>query len=101
MRILTIGDLVGEVGVKKVKELLRNIKEKENIDFVIANGENSADGMGITEKIFKDLINAGVNVVTMGNHTWAKKEIFTFIDNFIKRRYLIILQCLNMLKLII
>lgn len=68
-------------GVKKAKEILRNIKEKENIDFIIANAENSADGMGITEKIFRELINNGVNVVTMGNHTWGKKDIFNFIDH--------------------
>ncbi len=58
MRILAIGDIVGEVGVKKVKEILPNLKESENIDFVIANGENSADGMGITSSIFKDLLTA-------------------------------------------
>lgn len=58
MRILAIGDIVGEIGVKKVKDLLPYLKETEKIDFVIANGENSADGMGITSPIFKDLLNA-------------------------------------------
>lgn len=81
MRILAIGDIVGETGVKKVKSCLKEITQKENIDFVIVNGENSADGMGITEKIFNGLLNLGVNVITMGNHTWGKKEIFKFIDN--------------------
>lgn len=81
MRILAIGDIVGDVGVKKVKSCLKSIKEKEKIDFVIVNGENSADGMGITEKIFNELINLGVNVITMGNHTWGKKDIFKFIDD--------------------
>ena len=81
MRILAIGDIVGDVGVKKVKACLKEIKEKENIDFVIVNGENSADGMGITEKIFNELLNLGVNVITMGNHTWGKKDIFKFIDH--------------------
>ena len=57
------------------------IKEKENIDFTIVNGENSAEGMGITEKNFNDIISQGVDVVTMGNHTWGKKDIFKFIDN--------------------
>ena len=81
MNILFIGDIIGNIGVKKVVEILPEIKSKNNIDFVIANGENSADGMGITAKIYKDLIAAGVNVITMGNHTWGKKEIFNIIDN--------------------
>lgn len=81
MRILAVGDIVGESGVRKLKELLPKIKREENIDFVITNGENSAGGMGITERNFKDILEAGTNVVTMGNHTWGKKDIFKFIDN--------------------
>lgn len=81
MKILVIGDIVGQSGVDKVKNILPNLRKKEDIDFVIANGENSAEGMGITSKIFKDLLIAGVNVVTMGNHTWGKKDIFNIIDN--------------------
>ena len=81
MRILAVGDLVGETGVRKLKEILPKIKKEEKIDFVITNGENSAGGMGITEKNFKDIIETGTNVVTMGNHTWGKKDIFKFIDN--------------------
>ena len=81
MKILAIGDLVGEVGVKKVKACLSSLKEKENIDFTIVNAENSADGMGITEKIFNELLNLGVDTITMGNHTWGKKDIFKFIGN--------------------
>lgn len=81
MKILAIGDIVGECGVKKVKEILPDMKKRENIDFVIANGENAAEGMGITSKIFKDLLECGVDVITMGNHTWGKKDIFSFIDH--------------------
>lgn len=81
MKILAVGDIVGESGVKKLKELLPKIKQEEGIDFVITNGENSAGGMGITEKNFKDIIEAGTNVVTMGNHTWGKKDIFKFIND--------------------
>ena len=80
MRILAVGDLVGESGVRKLKEILPKIKKEEKIDFVITNGENSAGGMGITEKNFKDILEAGVDVITMGNHTWGKKDIFKFID---------------------
>ena len=81
MRILCIGDIVGENGVKKFKEELPKLRQEESIDFVIVNAENSAGGMGITTKIFNDLLNLNVDVITMGNHTWGKKDIFTFIDN--------------------
>ena len=81
MKILAIGDIVGESGVRKLKEILPKLKKDKNIDFVITNGENSAGGMGITEKNFKDILEAGTDVVTMGNHTWGKKDIFKFIDN--------------------
>ena len=81
MRILAVGDIIGESGVRKLKEILPKIKKEEKIDFVITNGENSAGGMGITERNFKDLLDAGTNVVTMGNHTWGKKDIFKFIDH--------------------
>ena len=81
MKVLAVGDIVGDVGVRKVKENLKNIIEKNKIDFVIINGENAADGMGITEKIFNDLLKSGGNVITMGNHTWGKKDIFNFINN--------------------
>lgn len=81
MNILAVGDIVGESGIKKLKETLPTIKREKKIDFVITNGENSAGGMGITEKNFKDILEAGTDVITMGNHTWGKKDIFKFIDN--------------------
>ena len=81
MKILAVGDIVGESGVRKLNNVLTTLKEKENIDFTIVNGENAAEGMGITEKNFNDIISAGADVVTMGNHTWGKKDIFKFIDN--------------------
>ena len=81
MKILAIGDIVGEVGIKKVRDVLPKMKKNENIDFVIANGENSADGMGITSNIFKELLALGIDAITMGNHTWGKKDIFSFISN--------------------
>lgn len=81
MKILAVGDIVGSAGVNELKSNLKQIREKENIDFTIVNGENAAEGMGITEKNFNDIISSGADVVTMGNHTWGKKEIFKFIDD--------------------
>jgi len=86
LRILAIGDLVGEGGVKKLKEQLPKIRQQENIDFVIVNAENSAGGMGITTKIFNELKTLKIDVITMGNHTWGKKDIFSFIDEKILLR---------------
>ncbi len=81
MNILAVGDIVGTIGVNKLKEALPNIKKEFNVDFVIVNGENAAEGMGITEKNFNDILSAGTDCITMGNHTWGKKEIFKFIDH--------------------
>lgn len=80
MNILAIGDLVGNSGLKKLSEEIDKIKEENNIDFVIVNGENVAEGIGITKKQFDEIIKLGTDVVTMGNHTWGKKEIFSFIN---------------------
>ena len=81
MKILAVGDIIGEAGIKELKNKLYQLRQKEEIDFVIVNGENAAEGMGITEKNFNDIISQNVDVVTMGNHTWGKKEIFKFIDH--------------------
>lgn len=81
MKILAIGDIVGNSGIKKLKSELKKIITEKNIDFVIVNGENSAEGMGITEKNFNDILAEKVDVITMGNHTWGKKDIFKFINH--------------------
>ena len=81
MNVLAVGDIVGSSGVNKLGSELKGIKERYNIDFCIVNGENAAEGMGITKKNFDDIISAGADCITMGNHTWGKKEIFTFIDD--------------------
>lgn len=81
MKILTVGDVVGKTGIQMLKNNLSKIVKENNIDFIIVNGENAADGMGLTEKLYKEILFAGANVVTMGNHTWAKKEIFNFIED--------------------
>lgn len=81
MNILAVGDIVGNGGINKLKLELKDLKNKYNIDFCIVNGENAAEGMGITVKNFNDIISAGADCVTMGNHTWGKKEIFQIIDD--------------------
>ena len=80
MKILAVGDIVGLNGLNKLKEVLPNLKQRERIDFIIVNGENVAGGMGITEKDFRQMLFAGADVVTLGNHTWSKKDVFTIID---------------------
>ena len=81
MKILTIGDIVGKCGLQKLKEELPRIVKENEIDFIIVNGENAADGMGLLEKQYREILALGVDVVTMGNHTWAKKDIFNFIED--------------------
>lgn len=80
MKILAVGDIVGLNGLNKLKEILPNLKQREKIDFVIVNGENVAGGMGITQKDFKQILFAGADVITLGNHTWSKKDVFNIID---------------------
>lgn len=81
MKILAVGDLVGNSGVKKLKTVLSKLREEEKIDFVIVNGENAAEGSGITQKIFNEILEEKVDAITMGNHTWGKKDIFKFINH--------------------
>lgn len=81
MKILAVGDIVGTSGIKELKKILPDLIKKELIDFTIVNAENSADGFGITQKNFEDIVSEKVDVITMGNHTWGKKDIFKFIDD--------------------
>jgi len=80
MNILLLGDIVGPSGRRAVIENLPNLIKKKKIDFVILNGENSADsGGGITKKITEELLNVGADVITTGNHVWDQKEAIQFI----------------------
>lgn len=81
MKILAVGDIVGVAGIKELKRLLPGLIECESIDFTIVNAENSADGFGINQRNFDELVSEKVDVITMGNHTWGKKDIFKFIDD--------------------
>jgi 2',3'-cyclic-nucleotide 2'-phosphodiesterase len=80
MKILFVGDVVGSPGRDMVQSYLPKLKQKYQPHITIVNGENAASGKGITEKIYKQLLEWGAQVITMGNHTWDKKEIFEFID---------------------
>lgn len=80
MNILVIGDVVGSVGCEFLRSKLPNLKRIKGIDLVIANGENSADGNGITPKSAEYLYDSGVDVITTGNHTYRRKEIYEYFD---------------------
>lgn len=81
MKILFIGDIVGRVGRKAVSAYLPALKQKYKPQLTIANAENAAGGKGITEKIYKELLEAGIDLMTMGNHTWDNRDIYQFIDS--------------------
>jgi len=82
MKILFIGDVIGALGRAALKELLPQVKEEFCPDLTVVNGENSAHGYGITSKIYDELILAGIDAVTMGNHVWDKKEVIPDFDRF-------------------
>ena len=85
MKILILGDVMGYAGRKAVKEKLQNIINKHKVDFVIVNGENSADdGRGITKNIAEEFFKNGIDVITSGNHIWDKEETTNYIDKEIR-----------------
>ena len=79
MRILFLGDVVGRVAREKVIAIVPHLRENHQLDFVIVNGENAARGFGITEKIAHNLFDAGVDVITLGNHAWDQREVLSYI----------------------
>ena len=86
MKILAIGDIVGNIGLNKLKEMLPRLIQENNIDFVVVNAENTSGGMGLTTKDFNTLKSMKIDVLTMGNHTWGKRDIFSFINDKILLR---------------
>ena len=80
LRILFLGDVVGEPGRTAVISQLQRLKELHGIDFTIVNGENAAGGRGITPKLTLELLRAGVSVITTGDHIWDQKEIIPFLE---------------------
>ncbi len=82
LKIAFIGDIVGRPGRSMINEHLKRFKAEEGIDFVIANYENASHGFGLTAKSAKELVTAGIDVMTGGNHTWDKKDILPLFDQF-------------------
>ena len=80
MRLLFLGDIVGRTGRNAVSEALPGIRERYKLDFVIINGENAAGGFGITESILNDLLDAGADCITLGNHAFDQKETLVYIE---------------------
>ncbi len=81
MKVFFCGDIVGRSGRKVIQDKLPLIIKEKKIDFVIVNGENAANGFGITKKICEELYSFGVDVITSGNHIWDQKEIIEHIEN--------------------
>lgn len=81
MNILVIGDVVGKVGRRAVASLLPGLRREHSLDFVIANGENAAGGKGLTPGTAEELFDAGVEVITSGNHIWHHREVYPLLDS--------------------
>ncbi len=81
MNILAIGDVIGLTGSEFLRSKLAKIKKEKQIDMVIANGENSSDGNGITPSSADYLLDSGVDVITTGNHTYRRSEVYDYLDN--------------------
>lgn len=81
LRVLMVGDIVGRPGRKAVRDLLRNYRKKYCLDLIIANGENAAGGNGLNDTVANELYDSGIDIITMGNHTWDKREILEFIEH--------------------
>ena len=81
MLILAIGDIVGKPGRQALNEILPDLRQEYGLDLVIANAENTAGGLGVTQATASELLDAGADVLTSGNHIWAQKEIIPYLDS--------------------
>jgi hypothetical protein len=86
VKLLFIGDIVGQPGRNAVKQLLPKLREQHALDFIIANGENAAGGSGITPKTAEEIFSAGVDIMTSGDHLWDQKEVAELLQN--EKRFL-------------
>ena len=80
MRILFIGDIVGKPGRAGLERAMPKLREAHSPDMIIANGENTAGGLGVTEKTATELYDLGVDVITLGNHTYRHRDAYEFLD---------------------
>lgn len=80
--ILILGDIIGNPGIEQVFIKLASLKKREHIDLVVANGENSDEGFGITEQIISQLKNSGVDIITSGNHIWSNRDAGNLLDGY-------------------
>lgn len=89
MKILIVGDVYSKLGRSCLEENIKRIKQEQTINFIIVNGENISHGKGMNLNHYKWLMSLGINVITMGNHTWNNRQIFDYIDesNSIVRPY--------------
>jgi metallophosphoesterase (TIGR00282 family) len=78
--ILFVGDVVGSIGRRTLIDCLRELRERHDFTFVVVNGENAAGGLGITPKIARSIFEAGVDVITLGNHAYHRREIYPYLD---------------------
>jgi metallophosphoesterase (TIGR00282 family) len=78
--ILFVGDVVGGTGRRALYSLLPRLRERHTPDFVVVNGENAAGGLGITPKVAREMLAAGVDVITLGNHTYRHREVYPYLD---------------------
>ena len=81
MRILFIGDIVGRPGYRMVQHGVPHLRKQFNLDLVIANGENAADGSGLTPKLYKKIVDAEVDAITLGDHIYRRREIYEVLDH--------------------
>ena len=81
MKILAIGDIVGVRAIEHLKQNLWSLRRKLGIDFVVANGENATEIHGLSASDAQKILDAGVDLITMGNHTWSKRDLYNFLDD--------------------
>lgn len=82
MKILAIGDIVGTRAIDHLRQNLWQLRSKLKLDFVVANGENATEIHGLSSTDAQKILDAGVDLITMGNHTWSKRDLHPFLDNY-------------------